>query len=290
MVDIFTQMSGPVFLGLFLFPSIAAIVIGGIWINADGSTHYHKPELTDLKPFEIAALRDGRKGVIQMALFNLWMHKLLMIKGRGNTVNVRRKAEINWHASGNIEKAIYQFAHTSRKPTEFFTDSTLQKQIDAYINPINQRLEELHLKHTKLKLKRIWVVFWITLFAVLGICSTGLYIGIIVGHRTELLFIFLVVTIVFGFKVLKPTRKTRLGSLYYKRLAKHFEWAKDEHHKEIDSSFRVAVFGITGLVGLDIFDSFRNAFLPVSGPGGSNGGCGGCGGGSGSSGGCGGGG
>ncbi len=131
MIELFTQMSNLAFWGIFLILPVAITVIGGLLTYVDNSTSYPIPELTELKPLEIAALRDGRKGVIQMALFNLWGHKLLMIWGKGNAVSIQKKTEVDWHPDGNIEKAIYQFSDASQRPSDFFTNTTLREQIEG---------------------------------------------------------------------------------------------------------------------------------------------------------------
>ncbi len=328
MIDIFIQMEMPVFLGYFTVLSIVGIVIARFWVNADGSSRSPLPELTRLKPFEMAALRDGRKGVIQTALFNLWNRKLITASGKGNTVRIRRKIESNRHPEGEIEHAIYKFAHKTRKPTDFFTNIALRKQIDIYIKPINQTLEQLHLKRTEPQLKQAGIVFWLVLFIILGVGGTKLYFGMLAGQQMALLMIMVVVMAVIAFKVLKPSRNTVLGRRYYQKLTQHFEWMKSEatHNcrqsppatsivssgKNVGKPFGpyvgdkasglnynpsqsgangglspglcVAIFGISGLAGLALYEAFENAFEITADSGADSGGCGasGCGGGSGS--------
>jgi len=60
------------------------------------------PSPTSLNPFEIAALRDGRKGVIQTALFNLYNRELLTITGTGNTAQVQRNNSATQKHEGAI--------------------------------------------------------------------------------------------------------------------------------------------------------------------------------------------
>ena len=48
----------------------------------DNSIQYQAPELTSLTPFEMAALRDGRKGIIHTALFSFWQHQRITTSGK----------------------------------------------------------------------------------------------------------------------------------------------------------------------------------------------------------------
>ena len=93
-------------------------------------------------------------------------------------------------------------------------------------------------------------------------------------------------------------RMSVLGKLYLKELKTHFERVKIEEHKDFDPALRVAIFGISGLIGFAMFSVFQETFIygsassyDISGGGcgggcsggsdGSSGGCGGCGGGGG---------
>ncbi|RKZ52538.1 MAG: hypothetical protein DRR16_17780 [Candidatus Parabeggiatoa sp. nov. 3] len=70
-------------LGVILSSVIIFIIIFLFYMltRDDDSINYPMPNLTALNPFEIAALRDGRKGIIQTALFNLChLKELFMFK------------------------------------------------------------------------------------------------------------------------------------------------------------------------------------------------------------------
>ncbi len=279
MIDTLMQMPISAFMSYFIIFSISCIFIGWLIIRADGSSNYVLPELNELNPFEIAALRDGRKGIIQTALFNLWQQKFLIVSGKKNTVKIRKKIIPDKQPKNNIEDVIYQFANNPRKPTEFFTNATLRSHIDIHIKPINNTLENLHLKRTNFKLKQAWIICVGISFVVIGISSARLYFEMSTGNPIILMFLLTTIMSTLIFKFLKPNRNTHLGKLYQNKLNKHFEWMKLKNNDEIDPAFRIAVFGVTILSQFELFEHFSNIFATVAGPGNESGnGCGGCGG------------
>jgi len=99
----------------------------------------------------LAALRDGRKGVIQTALFNLWHKDKLSVTGKGQTAVICRNPDADSAVPlSSIEETIYQFITTaSLNPTYFFQDKSLHKAVDLHLKPINRVLEGAHLKQTE---------------------------------------------------------------------------------------------------------------------------------------------
>ena len=279
MINTLMQMPSSIFMSYFIIFSISSIFIGWLIIRADGSSSHSLPELNELNPFEIAALRDGRKGIIQTALFNLWRQKFLIVSGKKNTVKIRKKIIPDKQPKDSIEDIIYQFANNPRKPTEFFTDAALRSRVNIHIKPINNTLENLHLKRTNFKLKQAWVICCLISFVVIGIASTRLYFEMSTGRPIILMFLLTTIMTTLIFKFLIPNRNTRLGQRYQLKLNKHFEWMKLKNNDEIDPAFRIAVFGVAALAYFEIFEHFSDVFATVSGPGNEGGnGCGGCGG------------
>ncbi len=72
MIQSLIQISGPEFLVYFTGLSLACIVAGRLWSNADGTIHYPLPELTSLDAISVSALRGGWCSVIKTVLFTLW--------------------------------------------------------------------------------------------------------------------------------------------------------------------------------------------------------------------------
>ncbi|MCK5877058.1 MAG: TIGR04222 domain-containing membrane protein [Candidatus Marithrix sp.] len=279
MIDILTQTHSSTFMSYFIIFATSCIFVGWLIIRADGSNGYFLPELNELNSFEISALRDGRKGVIQIALFNLWKQKFLITSGKKNTIKIRKKIIPDKQPTNNIEDTIYQFATNPRKPIEFFTNSLLRSSIDFHTKSINKTLENLHLKRTNFKLMQAWIVCCLISSIIIGIASIRLYSEMYAGHSIVLMGLLTTIMATLLFKFLKPSRNTRLGQRYQNKLNKHFDWMKSKNNDEIDPAFRIAIFGITALSNFEIFEHFSNVFAIVAGPGNESGsGCGGCGG------------
>jgi uncharacterized protein (TIGR04222 family) len=266
-------------------------VIGKLWINAtDDSNQYSMPDVTSLNPYEIAALRDGRKGVIQTALFELWNRKLITSRGKEEQAKVKSVINVNEQPKDEIEQAIYDFAQTTRKPADFFSDTGLRSRLDRHLKPINRCLEQLHLKPSDAQLEPAILKRRIIWFIILGIGGTKLFFGLHYDRPVAFLIILLIIISIITFIVLAPNkRQTRLGRRYYKKLLKHFEWMKSEEKSNIDPAFLISIFGISALTDFGVFVSFEQAFAKTDSSGTASGGCGGgCGGGGGGCGGCGG--
>jgi uncharacterized protein (TIGR04222 family) len=288
MIDMLIQIPGPIFLIEFIIFSTICIWVAWLW-NHEVSTHL--PSLTSLNPFEIAALREGHKGIIQAALFNLWHQKLLITSGIGKSVQIQKNDALTLQSEGKIEEIIYQFATQPRAPAEFFTNIALQARMDKQIKPINLKLETKHLKRTDSHRKRVWKTFWMTLIFIFGLGGTKLYFGLLHDRPVGFLFVLLIVLPIITWMVLKPAnRNTQLGYRYQKKLAEHFEWAKSKESSGIEPDFLVAIFGMSALTHFTTFAVFEDTFsekvissnveTSSSGCGGGcsdGGGCGGCG-------------
>jgi uncharacterized protein (TIGR04222 family) len=280
MMDMIIQLPGPIFLVYFTFLSTFCIVIGWLWVRTDGSIRYPLPELTCLNPFEIAALREGCRGVIQIALFNLWNNNLITLSGKGNTLQIRRINSSSHQPENEIEEVLYQFASIKRRPTDFFLDPGVLLRIDKQMKYINHTLEKLHLKRTRSQLMRSWLALWITLFIILSLGGMKLYFEILAGDSVEFIMIIIALLVIITLNVLTPAQQSQLGYLYQKKLANHFEWLKTENNSDIDPSLRVAIFGIQALAGSALFANFEQVFGKSSGKidnygRGPSGGCGG---------------
>jgi len=262
----------------FVLLSMICIFIAWKLINADDTAHQTILPFTLLTPFEIAALRDGRKGVIHTVLFNLWHHQLLEVSGIGHNakVSINRKV-LDQQPANKFEETILNFAKINRKPADFFTDTPLRRRIDKHIKPINQKLEKLHLKHTASQMKMAWLVLGITLLIFISMAYTFCLFSLFCFY---LLAIMIIVAII----VLKPKRITRRGNRYSKKLAEHFDWTKSEvnsgversgNHPNIDPALPIALFGINCLSVFDHCIPFENAFAETAAPGTDSGGCGG---------------
>jgi uncharacterized protein (TIGR04222 family) len=281
MMDMIIQLPGPIFLLYFTLLATFVLVIGWLWVKTDGSIRHSLPEMSCLSPFEIAALRDGCRGVIQSALFNLWNNNLITLTGKGNASQIRRVNSSSHQPENEIEEILYQFASIKRRPTDFFLDPGVLYRIDKQMKSINNTLEKLHLKRTYSQLTRSWLALWITLVIILCLGGLKLYFEIISGDSVEFLMMTIALLVIITLNVLTPSQQSQLGQLYLKKLAHHFGRLKTENNNNIDSNFRVAIFGIQALACSPQFASFEQVFgksaIKISNYGNipSNGGCGG---------------
>ena len=279
MMDMIIRLPGPIFLLYFTLLATLVIVIAWLWVKTDGSIRYPLPEVTCLSPFEIAALRDGCRGVIQMALFNLWNNNLITLTGKGNASQIRRVNSSSHQLENEIEEILYQFASIKRRPADFFLDPSVLYRVDKHIKYINLTLEKLHLKRTYSQLTRSWVALWISLVIILCLGGIKLYFEIISGDAVEFLMMIMALFVVITLNVLTPSQQSQLGQLYLKKLAHHFSHLKTEDNNNIDSSLQVAIFGIQTLAYSPQFAIFEQVFgkiaIKISNYGTSSGGCGG---------------
>ncbi len=269
MLNLLVQISLSIFLNHFMLFATVCVIVGWLLIHFDGSGHYSLPKLTCLTYLEIATLRKGYRGVIQVALFNLWRHDLIATSGRGHSVKVRqRQLTLERQPESKIEEIVYQFVHTTKKPIQFFVDKSLRLRLNKPLQSINQKLEQLHLKRTPIQFKQAWLVFGLVLFIVLSLGGIKLYLEIMAGHSVELLTVFLIIIMIVIFSLLLPSQQTQLGHRYYQELMK-------EDPSTLEPVFNIAIFGVKVPDDSAIFTYFAQIFdKPVS-PGASDGGCGG---------------
>jgi uncharacterized protein (TIGR04222 family) len=276
MFDLFLQIPSYFYLSLL----IATLVIGWLWLNIDNSTHYPLPELTELNEFEMATLRDGKNGIIQTALFNLWRYRLIMIKGKGEQTRILQKRIFKDWPLGRIEKIFHHFASDPRKPEEFFSNTGLQSEINKFIQPIEQNLEERHLKRTTYELKQAWQTFSVIAFFLVSIVSLGgikLYFDMAYNKPVDFLITFFIMMIFIATVILMillfliPSRSTQLGHRYQKQLKQHFKWFKEHAIHQTNPTILVAIFGVSATDNFSLFASFEKEFNPRAHPGGTGG-------------------
>ena len=296
MLDWFISIKGQDFLVYFWTLSILAIFIGK-WLmsRADGSKHFSMPSPTQLNTYEIAALREERKGVIHTALFNLWNAQLIEVSGKNQDAQVQITSKNNLAPKNSFEAMIYRFiAQQPRNPKEFFNQASFHSQMDAELETVYQKLEKLHLRRTEQQSQSAKKIFKTLMWLIFGIGGTKLIFGFFYGRPLTFLVLsmfamFIIMIIVFSGE---DSRISTLGKRYLQALNKHFEWVKTKGRSELakateqssfDPALRVAIFGISGLAGFAIFSTFQEAFAASatstvsseSGGGGCGGGCGG---------------
>ena len=295
-------------LAYFWMFSILAIFIGR-WLvhRIVGRKYFTTPSPTQLNTYEIAALREERKGVIHTALFNLWNAKLIEIspeKRKSISFSLKnaklikvsgedRDAEVKITSSNNlapkntVEAILYHFiAEQPRKPKEFFYQDSFHQQMDTELETTYQKLEKLHLRRTTEQLENLKKIPKIILWLILGVVSAAfvlpLFYGLPISNGSHFLIYSLIPLYMIGGGIFSTVdyRMSVLGKRYLKELKTHFERVKIEEHKDVDPALRVAALGISGLIGFAMFSVFQDAFIygSASSYDISGGGCGGGGG------------
>lgn len=293
MLDLFFQMPESFLVIFFILFSIICIFISRLLTTElDNSIQYQAPELTSLTPFEMAALRDGRKGIIHTALFSFWQHQRITTSGK------MQEAKISSISSkppqNEFEQILFSFiAQKTRSPAEFFENTSLHEQLDKAIEPLNQKLEQWHLKKTPLQLQQTKKVLWVTRFLIWLIGATLFFIGVIGANLLELEFslfsgnseelvaiiiLFLLIAFI-ATLVLNSQRNTQLGQQYLEELTQYYQQLKVQQFTPPGLIQLVAILGVDGLTDIDACSPFREAFSGTNCAGNTMcGGCGGCGG------------
>jgi len=301
MLDWFISIKGQDFLIYFWTFSILVIFIGKWFVHRmDRSKYLAMPSPTELNTYEIAALREERKGVIHTALFNLWNEKLIEVSGKNQDAQVKIISKNNLVPKNTFEAMIYNFiAQQPRNPKDFFNQASFHSQMDAELKTIYQKLEKLHLRRTPEQLESMKKIAKRSLWLIMGIGGMKFVLGFLSGRPVTFLVLslfalFIIWIIAFSSADKRPSI---LGKRYLKSLENYVN--NNTHH--VDPALKVATLGIAGLVGFAMFMGFQEAFAASatstvssdingggcgggcgggSDGGSDGGGCGGCGGGS----------
>ena len=139
MIEFLTHIPVSLFVLYFGIFTAICIIIGKLWINADGSNQFPTPDPTRFDPITIAALRGGWKSVIRTAIFSLWNRDLIRI-GMDATITQGKHIAQSVPEQGEnlegIEQDIYQFLQTRKGIRELFQDTHLENPIRKRIEPI----------------------------------------------------------------------------------------------------------------------------------------------------------
>jgi len=283
MIETLLQIPGQVFLLYFICAAVVCIGAGWLWANLDGSTQYSLPDINYFDPITIAALRGGGASVIKAVVFSFWVQNLVDIKGEGKDTEIKSMGA-SQKSQGTIEKEIYQFLQTPRKPRDLFQDEGLRSLIEAYLEPVYQKLEHLHLTRTAADHTRAWTAAIVMAIVLVGLGGSKIYLGITHNHPVLFLVILLIVSLFILYAIVSPNAiPTRLGRRYLKELEENFNWIKDSITAEripdgINPALVVAIFGVGALSETYFYGLFTQAFHSNSSGGGCGGGCGaGCG-------------
>jgi len=284
------KIPGPKFLIYFTALAFLCIFVAWYWANADGSTQYPLPKLTQFDPIAIAAFIGGRASVIRTAVFRLWHQNLVEIKSAKKSSWRRKKTQIEGvpspkRALSPIEEEIYQFLKEPQEPRALLKDADLRSRIERHLEPAYSELERLHLTRTGTDRFRARMA---PLFMGLVVCAVGgtkLYFGFIRGRPILFLLILLFISlaVLCSKRVRKPSgNMTRLGRRYFKEIRELFGRVTKKSAETgklpegIDAAISVAVFGTGALAGTSVYGTFVRAFPAKGGGWSTAGGWGGC--------------
>jgi uncharacterized protein (TIGR04222 family) len=279
----FSQIPWPAFLIYYIGLVIGCIILGWLFVNADGSTAYPLPNLTRFKPLDIAALRGGWTAVIRTVVFSLWRRNLINIEGE------KRDTEIESVSSKKsvlspVEKLIYQSAQTQTQTRDLLKDAGLSSQVERHLEPLYIEFEDLHLIRTHRDQLRAWITALALSLVIIAVGGAKVYLKIFHNRPFVSLIIIVIASTIALISILKPGKMapTRLGRRYLKELKENFCWVQEslksgKTPEGIDPAFSIAIFGVGALAGVSAYSHFTQAF-PAAKSGGCGGGCGGCGG------------
>ena len=297
----FATVPWPTFLVYYFGLVIGCIILGWLFVSADGSEAYPLPNLTRFNSIDIAALRGGSAAVIHTVAFSLWRRNLAEIEitkhflERAKKLLKRDEITIKSIPSQKkvlspIEKEIYQSLESPRLARNLFQDAGLLSKVERHLEPLYIEFEDLHLIRSHRDQLRAWIVAFTSSFLIIAVGGAKVYLKIFHGRPFVSLIIILIASIIILIAVLKPGKEapTRLGRRYLKELEKNFGWVREslkggKTPEGIDPAYAIAVFGVGALAGVSAFSHFSQAF-PTDKPGrdwsfgGGCAGCGGCGG------------
>lgn len=288
-IDFLISIPGPSFLFFFTLFIIFSLFVAWVW-GPDDSNRFKLPKLTRFDCFSVAAL-NGPASVIRTAIFNLWSRNLIKLhrEGKNSTLSANGSGKETYHP---IEAEVLHFLSSPKDSTDLFSDPHLKEKIEENLKHINTSLQNAHLMRSDLEKAKIWKFCFLVIAIFLTIGGMKLYFGIIFDKPFFFLIFLLILSIIFTFLVLRPTRlATSLGKKYLRELEKHFLWVKGQIQSGkaphgIEMGLVAAIFGPEIFAQSAHFSPFYHSFRKSDH---SSGGCGGCGGGSSSgSGGCGG--
>lgn len=300
MIQTLQQIPGPDFLFYFFILAVLCIVIGRVWINADGTTLYPLPKMTRFDPISLAAMKGGAKLVLETTLFSLQRRGVIDVKRSGKEISIEKTGSLD-NLSDPVEAEIYNYKFPC-KPREILQDANLKERIETRLAPVYQKMERLSLIRNQEGRKRMWSIMAGMIVVVGGIGGMKLRLGWENDRPVFFLIILLCGALFFLYKLLAPKMPalTSQGFRYLKELEKHFEWLKldlgaKKKIEGIDPAMAVAIFGIEFLADSPFFAPYADAFhadtwggcsgcsggcsggSSCGGCGSSCGGCGGCG-------------
>jgi uncharacterized protein (TIGR04222 family) len=233
-------------------------------LELDDSAYRSLPSAS-LTPFEIAALRDGRRGIIYTALFSLWQHQRITLFN--NIREAKIKAISLESPQDQFEQIIFNFiGQKTRSPREFFENTFLHLQLDKAIEPLNRKLERWYLRKTPSQLRQVKQVLWVTLLTI-WIVGVGKLVFLPPNISVVFLVIFLNLVTLMTICWILPLKNTRLGQQYLQELTQHYKQLQVQQSIHLDSIQLIAILGVVDLSDLEASSPFQEAFAGIDSAG-----------------------
>ncbi len=280
MLEILRQIPGTEYLLYYSVLSVCCILLARYLIKNDSSTGHQVPDPTDLDSTHIAVLRGGWAALVRSVIFKFYSEEKIKIKGEKKDVQLEA-AEKKKVMSDPVENEIINNILKSPKPYDLFNNTLFIMEINKLLEPVYDRLKKLHLLKSEEEMSRSMKIFYF--FEIVIVIAGGLkfYLGMIHDKPVIFLIILMIISGIALFLLARPGEKlTRLGKQYINNLQEHFKWfresfEKNERPEGIDPALPFAVFGLTIVAGIPLYNHFAEAF-PMSKEASSwTGGCGG---------------
>jgi uncharacterized protein (TIGR04222 family) len=276
MLDVINEIPMPIYLLIYAIIVMFCYLIGWVIIHSDGSLKYPLPEVNKINPYQIAALRGGRKAVIRTAAFNLWNRKLLRLEssntGSNRDSGYSNEIELQSVPTQNInfnpiEYEVHDYFKMKTIPSEMFQDLRFQNRIDRRLVHILTELKYLYLIRTKSDQIRMYITIIVIFIIFLFTAGIKIYFCVINDMSFYYLSIEFVVSVVLLPVLLKPNDEvTRLGHTYLTKLENHYSWINTQIQNDnikigIDPTYYVAIFGFRFLIDNPIYKAFVHSMF-----------------------------
>jgi uncharacterized protein (TIGR04222 family) len=299
MIELLKEIPGPYFLIIYTIISIIVIFLAKKYAENDYTKNFDVPEPTKIDPLDIALLNRGIKGAIIVSVFNLWRNRKIEIVKVKNNIALKQLSS-EFKGLNKLESIILKNSSSQKFYRYFFTQKSI-KTIQNILRPNKENLERLKLLPDSEIKKRYWKATLISIFFLLLIGGTKLYLGISRGKPVIFLVLLLLLSVIAVFLLIKPynIKHSALGKDLIKITSRRFDWLKNKDNSSLMSDdnllYGIAIFGISAFMGSTLGQVLENPVLLETyagssssygygcggagcGGGGCGGGCGGCGG------------
>ena len=271
------NLPGPYFLIFYGFVIASAIIGFKIFKSRlDFTGKIPLPPIpAEPDPFEIAYLRGGANELARAATFALNQKALIEISQNGKDTFIQQTATANPPRLNPIERAVFNYYASPRKPKELFQTSGLKEILQPFASTYEARLAAQHFLTDDATKSFVGKT---SLALAASVVSLGVYKLIVAVLRGHSNYDFLIIMGIIGAIILlvmsRAPRVSELGEKYLERLQLAFEklkfagmYANPLQNQQQGVSFSavdplllgVGIFGTTVLAG-SVFDNYNQAF------------------------------